>query len=164
MAAGVTEAFNDVVVRIIDTPSLWRGEKYKSSPRNAFGAASGSANTIYQIARRLEHAGEYRSVPDAGRGHVCWVFVLAVRSFFLSSPLWWYVIPTANDPMYSDLNKKEQYPNYTTTFGNNVRTSIIIFLRMVLITGACSYGPVYFNVTEGILVFSYDLNNVSGNF
>ena len=35
---------------------------------------------------------------------------------------------------------------------------------MVLITSACSYGYVYFNVTEGVLVFSYDFNNVSGNF
>ena len=70
MAAGVTEAFNDVVVRIIYTPSLWREEKSKSSPKNAGGAASGFADTTYLIARRLEHAGEYRTVPGAGRGHV----------------------------------------------------------------------------------------------
>ena len=89
-------------------------------------------------------------VQDEDMSHVCWVFVLAVRRFLLSSPLWWYVIPTANDPMSSDLLKKEQYPNYTSTFGNNVRTSISILWKMVLISGACSYGPVYFNVTEGV--------------
>ena len=100
-------------------------------------------------------------VQDEDMSHVCWVFVLAVRRFLLSSPLWWYVIHTANDPMFSDLIKKKQYPNYTTTFGNNVRTSIIFFWRTVLITGACSYGPVYFNVTKGVLVFSYGFNNVS---
>ena len=101
---------------------------------------------------------------DEDMSHVCWVFVLAVRRFLLSSPLGWYIIPTANDPMYSDLKKKEQYPNYTTTFGNNVCISISILWKMVLITGACSYGPVYFNVTEGVPVFSYGFNNVSGNF
>ena len=87
MVAGVTETFNDDVVRIIDTLSLWREEKSKSLPKNARGAASGFANTTYQIAQRLEHTEEYRSVPGAGRGHVCWVFVLAVRSLLLSSPL-----------------------------------------------------------------------------
>ena len=35
---------------------------------------------------------------------------------------------------------------------------------MVLITGACSYGRVYFNVTEGVMVFSYVFDEVSGNF
>jgi Ras-related protein Rab-18 len=45
-AVGVTEAFNDVVARIIDTPSLWREEKSKSSsPRTAGAAATGRANT-----------------------------------------------------------------------------------------------------------------------
>jgi len=39
-AVGVTEAFNDVVVRIIDTPSLWNEEKPKSSGRTAVTAAS----------------------------------------------------------------------------------------------------------------------------
>jgi Ras-related protein Rab-18 len=34
-AVGVTEAFNDVVTRIIDTPSLWNEEKPKSSGRAA---------------------------------------------------------------------------------------------------------------------------------
>ena len=34
-AVGVTEAFNDVVERIIDTPSLWNEEKPKSSGRTA---------------------------------------------------------------------------------------------------------------------------------
>jgi len=42
-AVGVTEAFNDVVVRIIDTPSLWREEKPKSSPRTAAAAAASGA-------------------------------------------------------------------------------------------------------------------------
>ena len=35
---------------------------------------------------------------------------------------------------------------------------------MVLITGACSYGRVYFNVTEGVMVFSYGFEEVSGHF
>jgi Ras-related protein Rab-18 len=34
-AVGVTEAFDDVVARIIDTPSLWNEEKPKSSGRTA---------------------------------------------------------------------------------------------------------------------------------
>jgi len=38
----VTEAFNDVVARIIDTPSLWNEEKPKSSSPRA--AASRPAN------------------------------------------------------------------------------------------------------------------------
>jgi Ras-related protein Rab-18 len=33
MAVGVTEAFNEVVARIIDTPSLWNEDKPKSSRR-----------------------------------------------------------------------------------------------------------------------------------
>ena len=41
-AVGVTEAFNDVFACIIDMPSLWREEKFKSSPKSA---ASASANT-----------------------------------------------------------------------------------------------------------------------
>ncbi len=47
-AVGVTEAFNDVVVRIIDTPSLWREEKPKSSPTGrsaAVGAGAANATT-----------------------------------------------------------------------------------------------------------------------
>ena len=32
-AEGVTEAFNEVVARIIDTPSLWNEDKPKSSGR-----------------------------------------------------------------------------------------------------------------------------------
>ena len=40
----MTEAFNDVVARIIDTPSLWRKEKSKSSPKTAAGITSGSAD------------------------------------------------------------------------------------------------------------------------
>jgi Ras-related protein Rab-18 len=38
-AVGVTEAFHDVVTRIIDTPSLWREDKPKPSSRG--GAAAG---------------------------------------------------------------------------------------------------------------------------
>jgi Ras-related protein Rab-18 len=34
-AVGVTEAFNEVVARIIDTPSLWNEDKPKSSGRPA---------------------------------------------------------------------------------------------------------------------------------
>jgi hypothetical protein len=48
---GVTEAFNDVVTRIIDTPSLWREEKSKSSPRTAAAAVSGPANTAAATSR-----------------------------------------------------------------------------------------------------------------
>lgn len=40
---GVTEAFNDVVSLIVDTPSLWHEEKPKSSGRTA--AAANTANT-----------------------------------------------------------------------------------------------------------------------
>lgn len=39
-AVGVTEAFDDVVARIIDTPSLWNEEKPKSSGRTAAAAAA----------------------------------------------------------------------------------------------------------------------------
>ena len=35
---------------------------------------------------------------------------------------------------------------------------------MVLITGACSYGRVYFNVIEGVMVFGYEFEEVSGHF
>jgi Ras-related protein Rab-18 len=52
-AVGVTEAFNDVVVRIIDTPSLWREDKPKSSGGGAAKAgaavpraAAANANTV----------------------------------------------------------------------------------------------------------------------
>lgn len=44
-AVGVTEAFNDVVTRIIDTPSLWREDKPKSSPRAAAGAMTRPTNS-----------------------------------------------------------------------------------------------------------------------
>jgi Ras-related protein Rab-18 len=44
-AVGVTEAFNDVVTRIIDTPSLWREDKPKSSPRAAAGIMTGPTNS-----------------------------------------------------------------------------------------------------------------------
>ncbi|KAH9174621.1 extracellular elastinolytic metallo proteinase [Lactarius sanguifluus] len=46
---------------------------------------------------------------------------LAKESFdHLASPLGWHVIPVSNDPLSSNLKKKGQYSNYTTTFGNNV--------------------------------------------
>jgi Ras-related protein Rab-18 len=38
-AVGVTEAFNDVVARIIDTPSLWREDKPKSGGGGAGAGA-----------------------------------------------------------------------------------------------------------------------------
>jgi Ras-related protein Rab-18 len=41
-AVGVTEAFNDVVVRIIDTPSLWNEDKPKSSGRTAANTTAAS--------------------------------------------------------------------------------------------------------------------------
>lgn len=47
----------------------------------------------------------------------------------LASPLGWHVIPLANDPSLSSNLKKGKYSNYTTTFGNNVRTSVIVLLR-----------------------------------
>jgi Ras-related protein Rab-18 len=37
-AEGVTEAFNEVVARIIDTPSLWNEDKPKSSGRTTAAA------------------------------------------------------------------------------------------------------------------------------
>ena len=42
-AVGVTEAFDDVVARIIDTPSLWNEEKPKSSGRTAAAAAAAAS-------------------------------------------------------------------------------------------------------------------------
>lgn len=39
-AVGVTEAFNDVVARIIDTPSLWREE---NAPKASGGGGGGAA-------------------------------------------------------------------------------------------------------------------------
>jgi extracellular elastinolytic metalloproteinase len=48
----------------------------------------------------------------------------------LASPLGWHVIPAANDPsLSSNLKKKGKYSNYTITFGNNVRTSVIVLQR-----------------------------------
>ena len=47
----------------------------------------------------------------------------------LASPLGWHVIPAANDPSLSSNFKKGEYSNYTTTFGNNVRTSVIVLHR-----------------------------------
>ena len=55
----------------------------------------------------------------------------------LASPLGWHVIPVANDPLSSDLKKKEQYSNYTTTFGNNVRASIILLKKWYSIIHRC---------------------------
>jgi extracellular elastinolytic metalloproteinase len=58
----------------------------------------------------------------------------------LASPLGWHVIPVANDPLSSNLKKKEDgYSNYTITFGNNVCISIIILQRDTQsYTGVCS--------------------------
>ncbi|KAI0272817.1 ras-domain-containing protein [Russula aff. rugulosa BPL654] len=67
-AEGVTEAFNDVVARIIDTPSLWNEDKPKSSGRTT------------AVARRQHHRPE--SMPgnidlsqvqdeDTSRGCLC---------------------------------------------------------------------------------------------
>jgi len=47
----------------------------------------------------------------------------------LASPLGWHVIPVANNPS-SDLKKNGKYSNYSTTFGNNVRTSVIVLQRL----------------------------------
>jgi len=41
-AVGVTEAFNDVVTRIIDTPSLWREDMPKLSGSGAPAKAAGA--------------------------------------------------------------------------------------------------------------------------
>jgi Ras-related protein Rab-18 len=43
-AEGVTEAFSDVVARIIDTPSLWR-EDFPRTPINVVGPYLGGSNT-----------------------------------------------------------------------------------------------------------------------
>ncbi|KAH9021757.1 extracellular elastinolytic metallo proteinase [Lactarius hengduanensis] len=46
---------------------------------------------------------------------------LAKENFdHLASPLGWHVIPASSDPLSSNLKKKGQYSNYTTTVGNNV--------------------------------------------
>jgi hypothetical protein len=126
-AVGVTEASNDVFARIIDMPSLWREEMSKSSPKRAAGAASGSANTT---AAGRSRAGEgmpgnigLSQVQDEDTSAGC---LCSLSGFFLlASPLAWHVIPVANDPMSSGL-KKEQYSNYTTTFGNSIHTCIIV--------------------------------------
>ena len=55
MAMGVTEAFNDVVARIIDTPSLWNEDKPKSS-----GRTTDAANTA---AVSGPHRGTAESMP-----------------------------------------------------------------------------------------------------
>lgn len=55
----------------------------------------------------------------------------------LASPLGWHVIPITNDPLSSDLKKKVRYSNYTTTFGNNVRISVILFQIRYLIVHRC---------------------------
>jgi len=47
----------------------------------------------------------------------------------LASPLGWHVIPVANDPSLSSNLKKGKYSNYTTTSGNNVRTSVVVLQR-----------------------------------
>jgi Ras-related protein Rab-18 len=52
-AVGVTEAFNDVVTRIIDTPSLWNEEKSKSSGRTT---AAANSNTIAASGPRRDTA------------------------------------------------------------------------------------------------------------
>jgi extracellular elastinolytic metalloproteinase len=51
----------------------------------------------------------------------------------LASPLGWHVIPVANDPLSSDLKKKDRYSNYTTTFGNNVRISVVVLQRRSIV-------------------------------
>jgi Ras-related protein Rab-18 len=42
-AVGVTEAFNDVVARIIDTPSLWREENASEASGGRGGGGGGGA-------------------------------------------------------------------------------------------------------------------------
>lgn len=44
-AVGVTEAFSDVVERIIDTPALWRDEKEKSSKASSSSSSKARAAT-----------------------------------------------------------------------------------------------------------------------
>jgi len=57
-AVGVSEAFSDVVARIIDTPSLWREEKTKAS--------AGSANAAATTATAAAAAATSRSRGGAG--------------------------------------------------------------------------------------------------
>jgi hypothetical protein len=57
MAMGVTEAFNEVVARIIDTPSLWNEDKPKSSGRTTLASANTTAVSGPRRDSR-EHAGE----------------------------------------------------------------------------------------------------------
>ena len=56
----------------------------------------------------------------------------------LASPLGWHVLPVANDPLLSNLKKKGRYSNYTTTFGNNVRVSVIALQKCYSIVHRCS--------------------------
>jgi extracellular elastinolytic metalloproteinase len=55
----------------------------------------------------------------------------------LASPLGWHVIPVANDPLSSDLKKKDGFSNYTTTFGNNVGISVVLLQRRYLFVHRC---------------------------
>ena len=65
-AVGVTEAFSDVVARIIDTPSLWREEKTKGSSAGAAGAGSAKAKattTTVAVAAASGPRGRAGSMP-----------------------------------------------------------------------------------------------------
>ena len=139
------KAFNDVVARIIDMPSLWREEKSKSSPKSAAGAASGCANIT----------GASRS--RAGESMLGNIDLSPVKEDTLGGTL--FLLPTIPCLLASRSNILIIPPHLATTSALLSSSS-----KMVLITGACSYGFVYFNVTEGVMVFSYGFNEVSGNF
>ena len=62
-AVGVTEAFSDVVERIIDTPALWAEEKDKPKASSSKASASASASA------RARAAAGYRT-PDSMPGNI----------------------------------------------------------------------------------------------
>ena len=144
-AVGVTEAFNDAFARIIDTPSLWREEKSKSSPKSAAGAASGCAN-ITGASRSRAGESMLRNIDLS----------LVKDEDTLGGTL--SLLPTIPCLLASRSNILIMPPHLATT-----SAPLSSSLKTALITGACSYGRVYFNVTEGVMIFSYGFDEVTGN-
>ena len=65
-AVGVTEAFTDVVGRIIDTPALWGEEKPKASSSKARAARSRATESMGNI-----HLSQAHDERRSGRGCAC---------------------------------------------------------------------------------------------
>ncbi|KAI9464401.1 ras-domain-containing protein, partial [Russula earlei] len=78
-AVGVTEAFSEVVARIIDTPSLWRDDRSKasSSPRGAgaagagAGPASGGPRTTERMPGNIDLSSAAQDEETFGGGCSC---------------------------------------------------------------------------------------------